>query len=269
MEFNPSSHNPNIFAPIRTLHHLSCTGGTLFTKCLAALDHVTVLNEVDPLSPIKLLTGKPQFAPSDIILLARQSWPEMQQDILIDVFLDGLLRLHREFQALGRHLLLRDHSHSHFLTGPSIPVRPSLLEMIGRRFNTLSIVTVRDPVDSFLSLNENRWVQFQPGNFDEYCRRSLAFLDAHADLPLFRYEDFVASPAAVLAQVCLALQLNFSTDFIQKFAQFQFSGDSGRSGDTIEARPRRQISNEFLVAANQSDHYQTLIDRLGYKTINE
>jgi len=33
---------------LRTLHHLSCTGGTLFSKCLASMEQVALLSEVHP-----------------------------------------------------------------------------------------------------------------------------------------------------------------------------------------------------------------------------
>lgn len=57
-------------------------------------------------------------------------------------------------QKIGRVVVLRDHSHSHFLTGKSIPSRPPLSEIPARRFEQRSLVTVRDPADSFASMEK-------------------------------------------------------------------------------------------------------------------
>lgn len=254
-------------APIRTLHHLSCTGGTLIAKCLAAMPNVVVFNEVDPLSTMRLSPAKPLFAPTDLIVLARQGCPGLPDALLVKLFLQGLDLLHQEFTAMGKRLLLRDHSHSHFLKGGQIPQRPSLLAMVGSRFPTLSVVSVRDPVDSYLSLQSNKWMSFSPDSFDEYCRRSLVFLDAHAGVPIFRYEDFVQNPSPVMKDICQALALSYSDTFADTFDAFRFSGDSGRKGVVIKPRPRRPVGEGLREEAERSAHYKTLIGRLGYASL--
>ncbi len=46
--------------PIRIIQHLSCTGGTLISKFLAAMPNVVLLNEVNPLSQLHL-DPQPRF----------------------------------------------------------------------------------------------------------------------------------------------------------------------------------------------------------------
>ncbi len=256
--------------PIRTIHHLSCTGGTLITKCLAAMPNVLVLNEIDPLSTMTPKGGtfnpdKPPFTPTDIVSLLRQGDRKVPEGLLVKLFLKNLDLLRDEYGRAGRRLLLRDHSHSHFLAGDEIAQRPSLLSMVKSRFPVLSVVTVRHPIDSFLSLESHGWPNC-PRKFEEYCRRYHAFLDAHEEVPVFRYEDFVNDPSAIVAELCQSLELSYSESFLDTFDVFRFSGDSGRTGMTIEARPRREVNEDFLAEVNSSSVSVELLSRLGYES---
>lgn len=251
--------------PIRTIHHLSCTGGTLITKCLATMPNVLVLNEVDPLSTITFKADNPAFTPTDMLALVRQGNQKVPEDLLIQLFLQNLDLLRNELGSIGKRLLIRDHSHSHFLTGSEIPNRPCLRSIVKGHFPLISIVTVRDPVDSFLSMQKVGWKHFQPGTFDEYCRRYHSFLDAYENVPLFRYEEFVREPSEVIGEMCKFLDLNYSDSFMDTFDTFKFSGDSGRKGTIIEPRLRRVMGEEFIKDADGSVAYVELIGRLGYK----
>jgi len=250
--------------PIRTIHHLSCTGGTLITKCLASMPNVMVLNEVDPLSTMRFKSEKPGFTPTDMLALVRQGNQKVSEDLLIRLFLQNLELLRKDLSSAGKRLVLRDHNHSHFLTGATVRQRTSVLKMVAERFSTHSILTVRDPLDSYLSLVSLGWLHFQPSSFDEYCRRYMLFLDGHQGLPIFKYETFVDEPAATMEQMCAALRLRYSASFTDTFDVFRFSGDSGRSGVTIEPRPRRSYDEAFLAEAQASASYRLLAERLSY-----
>lgn len=258
--------------PIRTIHHLSCTGGTLITKCLAAMPNVMVLNEADPLSTMKFKPENPDFTPTDMLALVRQGNHKVSEELLIQLFVQNLELLQSELALAGKRLLLRDHSHSHFLTGPEVGQRVSVLGMVAERFPTCSIVTVRNPLDSFLSLKAmtkaGGGIYFTPYTFDEYCRRYLLFLDAHEGLPIFKYETFVYEPAKTMEQMCADLRLSYSANFSETFDVFKFSGDSGRSGMTIEPRPRRSYDEATLDDARASGFYRLLVNRLGYEAVS-
>lgn len=253
-------------APIRTVHHLSCTGGTLITKCIAAMPNTLVLNEVDPLSLYPVSGDKPRFSPTDMIALLRQGDPEIGEDLITRVFQAEIACVLDEMTRIGRATVLRDHSHTHFLTGPDISDRLSVLEILKARIPTLSVVTVRNPIDSFLSVQANKWhLQFEPSTFEEYCRRYLAFLDRYEGLPLFKYEDFVADPQKTMQAICNALDLEYADNFTELFNAFRFSGDSGRSSAIIEPRAHRDGYDELHAQVDTAPACRTLMDRLAYK----
>jgi hypothetical protein len=250
--------------PVRTVHHFACTGGTLLGKCLAALPNIQLLSEVDPLSPTASSTDAPQFAPADYARLARQGSQGASDDLLVRLFRASLREIYWESCRVGRRLVIRDHTHSHFCMGPSLPIRPTLRQLLPSDLDVLSLLTTRHPIDSFLSLSANNWIQFTPKTFDEYCVRYLAFLNAYKDVPIVRYEDFVASPESTMLHMCEALQLKYNASFAETFNVFKLTGDSGRSGEMIRPRPRRALSEEMRHEASQSANYATLKSKLGY-----
>ncbi|MBK1649514.1 sulfotransferase family protein [Rhabdochromatium marinum] len=247
--------------PVRTVHSLACTGGTLISRCIAAQPNTQVLSEVDPLSPF--VPGG--FLPTDIIGLSRFSSRPADRETQILLFLAGLQALYDQSLRAGQHLILRDHSHGHFHFSDTIPDRPTLRDIVQRTHPVRSLVTVRHPFDVYLSLLDTGWVQhFSPPTLNEYAQRVHAFLDAYPDCPLIRYEDFVAEPTTVMPSICEALALSYNPDFTDTFAVIELSGNTGRSGDLISPRPRRPHPPSLDQEAQASDAYQTLLARLGY-----
>lgn len=250
--------------PVRIIHHLACTGGTLITKCLCAMPNTQVLSEVDPLSPLPTKSSKPSFAPSDMITLVRQSHKQIDQNLIIDLFTSNLAIIRKKAAESGQRLILRDHAHSHFHTGDSIPVRPDLRSIVNQEFPALSAVTVRHPLDSYLSLKHNNWLHFSPPTLEEYCRRYLVFLDTYEDVSVFKYEDFTKEPKMVMCNLCKALELPYSDDFVDLFSVFRLAGDSGRKGEVIDSRPPRPLDRGTLEASQNSASYKILLEWLGY-----
>lgn len=250
--------------PVRTLHHMACTGGTLISKALTTMPNVQLLSEVDPLSLSLLMSDETKFEPTDLIALLRQSSRGIDDQLAAEVFVAGLAVVLEDCNRRGLRLVLRDHAHSHFCLGDTIPDRPGLREMVAGVAPVLSVVTVRHPLDSYLSLLEFGWDSYAPRGLDEYCRRYLAFLDYNADLPMFRYEDFVAAPEPSLRLMCESLQLPFRTGFQDLIGVFRLTGDSGRQGETIEPRPRRPVPDEVADEIQGARHLVILLQRLGY-----
>lgn len=248
--------------PVRTLHHLACTGGTLISRCLAAMPNIRLLSEVDPLNQ---QTGKAQFAPSDVVRLSRFAARPVTMEKEVDIFLGGLRVVMEDSTASGLTLVLRDHPHSMFHNDLAPKERPTLREMLQGKFPLLSAVTVRHPLDSYLSLCTQGWNRhFSPNTLNEYCLRSHRFLDRHDDLALFRYEDFISAPEEAMQGLCDVLSLTYNPDFPQLFQALKLSGDSGRKGMEIKLHPRRQIPDEIGVQLPKSAAYAALCERLGY-----
>lgn len=247
--------------PVRTLHHLACTGGTLISRCIAAQPNTQVLSEVDPLSPF--VPGG--FLPTDLIGLSRFGSRPADRETQIQLFLAGLRVLYDQATRDGLHLILRDHTHGHFNFSDAVPERPSLREIVSRAFPVKALISVRHPLDSYLSLQDTGWVQhFTPPTLDEYARRYHAFLDAYRHCERIRYEDFVADPWATMQHICKVLALGYSPDFPDTFFAIELSGDSGRRGDVISPRPRRAHPPTLEKEARDSESFMTLLTRLDY-----
>lgn len=252
--------------PVRTVHHFACSGGTLISKCIASMPNTQLLSEVDPLSTPIQFSDKPLFTPTDMVALMRQSTQGTSTELIIDLFLKNLETIYSNSQSCGLRLILRDHAHSHYCRDAIISERPNLLGIVERKFSTLSIVTVRDPIDSFLSLQANGWVHFSPATFDEYCARYAAFIRSYEGLPVIRFEDFVKDPATEMLKICKFLDLPFNPDFQEIFSVHRISGDSGRGGDIIKQRLRRTIDATLLQEMEASAKYQHVLSILGYSS---
>lgn len=252
--------------PIRTIHHLSCTGGTLFAKCIASMANVLLLNEVQPyIRKTQPKLGKSRFTPTDMISLLHQADTNISSSLVSKLFITDLEVLRKEQWKIGRAVVLRDHSHSQFLVGTTPSDELSLGELVSQNFSHRGMVSVRNPIDSFLSMQHNGWHrQFQPSSFDEYCKRYLLFLEKYKGYPIMKYEKFVDAPEENMRNICTILDLSFTVNFLEICQFFRFSGDSGRSGGEIKLRQRRQISPNLMDAIDKSQHWHILSQKLNY-----
>jgi hypothetical protein len=249
--------------PVRTVHHLACTGGTLISKCLAVMPNVTLLSEIDPLS--RMISAKRHlFWPTDILYSGRVALRPISDEIAVKSFNAGLAELHKGLTAEGRFLVIRDHAHSQFCTDENPESRPGLREILLRVLPVLSVLTVRHPLDSFLSLKKNGWDGSLSSSLETYAQRYKLFLVQCADFPLFYYEDFVADPDTVMAQMCTALDLPFQPGAEALLKVVKLTGDSGRSSTGIAARPRRSVPDDVAKQAKSSPAYHRLCETLGY-----
>lgn len=250
--------------PIRIVHHFACTGGTLISKCIASMPNTQLLSEVDPLSTLGKPKVKPLFAPNDMATLMKESTRGTSVELIIELFLSNLKVVYNECSKCGLRLVLRDHTHSHYCIGALVPERLNLRQLISARFPTVSVVTVRNPIDSYMSLKANGWMHFTPSTFDEYCARYIAFIKAYEEIPILRYEDFVREPDTVMVKLCDLLDLPLNLDFRELFGVHRISGDSGRSGNTFELRPRKSVDAALKSEIETSSRYQLLRSMLGY-----
>ena len=249
--------------PVRTIHHFACTGGTLISKCLASIPNVQLLSEVDPLSDIqsKSLRG---FHPTDLIQLLRSSSRGCSSSLEIEVFKAGMGSIYRDCQQRGFRLVLRDHAHSKYCVGNKVMERSSLRESLKGSFPIRSIVTVRHPLESYLSLSRQGWLDFEPSDIDEYSYRYLSFLRDHSGLKIFKYESFVEQPKIELQNYCSELELPFTESFEDLFGVHKLSGDSGRSSPVIAPRPPRKADESIKLQIGASSNYAELCRRLDY-----
>lgn len=249
-------------APARTVHHLACTGGTLISRCLAALPNICLLSEVDPLSKIN---DHLKFTPTDVGQLSRNATRPVSQETQIKIFLSGINIVRYDCFNRGCDLVLRDHAHSAFNHGDYKPERPTLYDVLQPHMPLRSLVTVRHPLDSYLSLLQLGWDKyFSPSSLEGYAQRYHLFLDRHMAHDIMRYEDFVAAPEERLRQACKTLELTYSDSFSVFFQAIQLSGNSGRGGSWITSHSRRDVSDFVDKQRYSSSAYMTLCARLDY-----
>lgn len=249
---------------IKAIYHFACTGGTMISKCIGALPNSILLNEMDPLSVEHLQNDPTRFLPTDLIAGLSTGVRNIPQETMINVFQSGLEALLKDLTSQGQDLVIRCHTHTQFCTARAPESRPGMHDILGAVAPVRGIVTVRHPLDSFLSLKSNGWTSFAPFTLNEYARRYMLFLDAYENVPLYRYEDFLEEPHALMQQMCKTLDLPYWSGFEDARVVIQVSGDSGRSGQAITPRPRRDIPDDIETRPEHVPHYTALCFRLNY-----
>ncbi len=249
---------------IRVIHHLACSGGTLVSKCLAALPNVFLLSELHPISKLHMGGGKPKFLPADVITQARYANVPDIDALAWKMFVNNIKTTENHVSRLGGHLVIREHTHSDFCVGDSFEKKSSVVEHLSSEFNVLRVATLRDPIDSYLSLLTNNWEHFEPKGFGEYCKRVNTFISEYTSEQIFKYEDFVEDPKASVQKIAKALDLPCSINFLDTFDIFKVTGDSGRSSDTISPRSRREIPNDLSIEMQNEHHYKILKEKFNY-----
>lgn len=247
---------------IRIIHHLACSGGTLISKCIAAMPNVFLLSEVHPYTDKAINIAKNRFAPTDLVSLIKYADVPRQQELAGNIFRKTIDEAHRHVSKYGGQLVLRDHTHSDFSLISDPPEKSAIIELLEDDFKVISILTIRDPVDSYASLLRNGWVEFSPATFDGYCFRVNALIRQFSDNQIFRYEDFVHSPAREMTKICEALRIAYDENFESIFSAFKLSGDSGRSSNYIAYR-QRNIDHEMVEEIKSSKQYQ-LVKQTGF-----
>lgn len=254
---------------LRVIHHLACSGGTLVSKCVAALPNVFLLSELHPTSKLHMGGGKPKFLPADVTTQARYaSVPDI--DLLAwKIFTDSIKTTEQHISSFGGHLVIREHTHSDFCVGESFANHSSVVEHLSNEFNVLRVATLRNPIDAYLSLLSNNWEHFEPKGFNEYCKRVNAFVSDYDTEQIIRYEDFVDNPKDSVQKIAKALDLPFSDGFLDTFDIFRVTGDSGRGGSTIEKRERRELPNQLLKEITKSKYFKKLAKKFRYELHEE
>ncbi|MEP2651490.1 MAG: hypothetical protein ABJH06_05780 [Paraglaciecola sp.] len=253
----------NVKPILRIIHHPACSGGSLISKFLSSMPNVTLLSEIHPNTELHLNWEKPHYAPTDIITLARYSKVYGIDELTNKLFNDSIIKLSQHTRELGGYLILRDHTHADFFTTGG-EMKSSLVNSLHQYFTIKSVMTVRNPVDSYLSLVKNDWVHFDPKTFEEYCARVKMMLEIYKDVPVFKYEEIIANPHQQMEELCKVLEIPFSDNFDSIFGTIRVTGDSGRSSNIISSKTRRKVDESFLKEAAASDSYKTLCNKFGY-----
>ena len=257
----PSAHK------LRLMHHWACSGGTLIAKCTASLPDVILLNEVNPLAYLRLLKNPWQqtYCPTDICQQLAHQHNGKDPVLSMAAFGGAIESLLEKTTQQGLNLVLRCHDHVDFFCGPLPRYNFSVTEAMQKRASLLSLLTVRHPLDCWLSMIHSKWdTQMSLSSLDEFCQRCLIMLNAAADMPMIHYEHFVLEPSRHLSQIAQILALTFCEESLNNFGSVQISGDSGRHGNTITPRNRQPVPRDLQLEMSQSLAYEDLCVKLGY-----
>ncbi len=250
---------------IRTIHHQAATGGTVISKCLAAQPGVCLVSEVNPNGASKV-----EFSPLNPLSQFIEQYPVIGRPLKDNFFRYQIEVLTNLCDEHDRQLVLRDHSHSDYMIA-----KPrhgsSLLAHLKEHFphcELRSVITVRDPIDSYLSSLKKPWLDQIKKDFGRYCDRLLKFVNDHSTFEIYRYEDFCADPEATMQAMCTVFELDYDHSFLSKFSAIRLTGDSGRTSKKISQPPRRTIPEGLADAAAASPTYAMFCERFDYAMFN-
>lgn len=249
---------------VRVLHHFACSGGTLISKCISSMPNTYLLSEVHPTTHLNL-GGNTEFRPTDVISLCRYARLPNIDELSRTILEASVQRVSEFLNEIGSKLVIREHTHSDYCVGERETGYSEVVKSLSHSFRIKSVVTVRDPIDSYLSLKNNDWAHFSPNNFEEYCRRYVTFLNNFDDAQVFKYETFVENPSDQMKLICEYLELEFVESFLDFFDTAVVTGDSGRKSSNISKRTRREVSNVMQEEINKSQNYRTIADRFHYE----
>lgn len=256
----------SINSKLRIINHWACSGGTIISKCIASFPNIVFLSEVHPYAYLRLSdTNERDYLPTDIIQQLSFNRNNKDPNLCIAAFVGAIEELNKNICSSNKILILRNHSHIDFFVGP-VPRSNSLLtEIFSDRNRLLQILTVRHPLDSWLSLINQKWNnQIQFNNFDEYCSRALIMINSMQNIPIIYYEEFCLKPKKILKKISDLLEIEYSDEFQEKASLINLSGDSGRCGEIIKPRKRRDLPGKYFNDFNNSNSYIELCKKLNY-----
>lgn len=251
---------PESQSPIRTVHHLAASGGTLISKCIASMNNVILASEISP-------SGRPpvRWNPIGLITQLHASYPnlltleDLQEHFLNQVQLSVKICVREK-----KDLVIRCHDNLLFNQSKT-PFSSPLIEWL-KGYNVLSLVTVRDPIDNFLSASKRNWAGGVGNSITQYCNKYHEFLDCYSLAPILKYEDLCISPDSFMIKLCNYLNLEYNPSFLSEYRVHRFTGDSGEGSKLLMPTlpAPKGLPSPIREEAMNSSAVHALYKRLGY-----
>jgi len=265
-------------APIRMIHHLARSGGTLLSRCLGCMKDVTLLSEIHPVG-LALSRTNPRFKVFDPLVQASTWHFLLQADDLIRLqargrpptFDEAITLIRDKVRKKGKVLVVRDWTHLDYTGAPfvkDLSMRLVCADILRAKFPILQYCTVRHPIDQWLSLL-NFGDMGKILDFGAFMHGYRAFAQECVTIGFLRYEDFVRDPSGQMRALCDKLSIPFDPDFATKWVNYRkVSGDppSSRGRETPEIRPmpRRPLPEGLLDQFENNADYHAIRELLGY-----
>ena len=109
--------NRNVKPQLRIIHHLACSGGTLVSKCLAALPNIYLLSELHPTTTLHQGGGKPKFLPADVTTQSRYANVPHIDTLAWKLFVSNIIQTYEHIGQYSGTLIIREHTHSDYCVG--------------------------------------------------------------------------------------------------------------------------------------------------------
>jgi tetratricopeptide (TPR) repeat protein len=252
--------------PIRIIHHMARSGGTVLCKCLGCMNRILLLSEVHPL-------GMKWFDP----LIQAYEWFDLFTGEEMDVmkranltFQQKVTRIYERSVSQNCQLVLRDWSHLDF-TGVPFIKNPSYSLITATelqdRFHVIHLATVRHPIDQWLSLSKLEVMNNQI-TIDAFLYGYHRFAEFARNIGFIRYEDFTQNPQSTMQTICEKISLDYDDAFLNNWTNYTtITGDtrSERVPDAcIRTMPRRPVEKKLLKLFASSSDYWNSLSILGY-----
>jgi hypothetical protein len=255
---------------IPVLRHLARSGGTVISRCVGCMQGVVLLSEVHPANmavtqPVK--QARAWFGlvtDADITRWKRAGPPTMLQFLAL---------CEQRARAKGRRLVIRDWTHMDYIGVPY--GRPAmgfaLKDALGGAYEVAEAVTVRHPLDQFISLAKMHIMQGRLTP-EGYLRGCAAFAAHAADVGFVRYEDFTHDPETALRTLCERLTIAYDPSWRERWASYRTitgdvpeGGSRGASSAEIRPLPRAAAPEGLRERFLANDDYHASCRLLGYE----
>ena len=222
--------------------------------------NVAPVSEINP----AWMFGSPVFKPGDVFGQYSQSTGCYQWSLerAKAAYQSSVQEVLDHSRKTGHQLLLRDWTHGDFFDS-IFPHVLSTRDWLPSGLRVASLLTVRHPIESYVSAKSNNIDVIAQMSLDEYCLRYLYFLRSYPDASIMRYEDFCSSPSVQLKELGDRFSLNCLADGAS-LSTVGISGDSGRRSNRPQLRPSKAGLAEVVEAPGGIRNYVELCDVLGY-----
>ena len=244
------------------LHNMPRSGGTLVSKCFAAMDSHVLLSEIHPGA---------QHVESFNVLSQAQKWHNIlpQLNWRDTAFVEAVTRIEQSVREQGKQLILRDWSHADYL-GPPVTNqpnhKPALLNVLSADFDIKSIQLVRHPLDTWLSLRKLNLIIKHKIDASQFLAAYRQYLVQTQSMYCLRYEDFLEAPCQQLSAACDSVGLTFDQGYQDRWFDFEkVTGDTSnntslRKSPEISPRPRRDCGDVDISWFHDQADYRYIID---------
>lgn len=248
------------------LCHAACTGGSLIFRHLVDAFGLMGISEISHATIPKrdtYLSLDPEAQLFSQGILSSLKFEES--------FFKRILSCEEIVKNCQKDLLIREHSHRYFFNPLYDIAEFKSVSWIHDSFikhekkAPLCIVSIRDPIDSWLGLRAS-FPNECPPTFDDYCKKYIKFIQAVEStsfIHVIKYEDFVNDHLEVIEKIGKFINQkpsNYQSGNVRAIS----SGNSGRQSGEINVRPRRPFTTRLVNEICCSYHYGKLCEMLDY-----